>query len=160
MDKIMKNLDLGAQGLWLPIVIAFILLLYIAFMPKKALGWREIYITIGVIGLLTWIANNLFAVFFDLVDFGDKNITGIGEMITYTFIPSSLAVIYLNYINSVKKWLLVLLFIAVSFTIEGTVTAIGYMKQNHWNILYSIPIYFIIFYYYLPWHWKVIKCQR
>lgn len=160
MDKFIKNLDLGAEGMWLPIIIACILLLYIAFMQKKAMKWREIYITIGVVGLMTWVADNIFAGFLNLVDFGDGTISGLGEMITYTFIPSSLAVIYLNYLKRDRKWNLVLLFMLLSLIVEGTVTAIGYMKQNHWNLLFSIPIYFIVYYYYLPWHQKWIACEK
>jgi len=160
MDDIIKNMDIGAKGLWLPMVIAGVLLVYIIFMPKKAIGWREIYVTIGVIGLLTWIADNIFAGFCNLVDFGNGKISGIGELITYSFIPSSLAVIYLNYLTSMKKWKLVLLFVLLSLMVEGTVTAVGYMKQNHWNILFSIPIYLVVYYMYLPLHYKWITVKE
>lgn len=64
MDSIVKAMDLGAKGLWLPITLAIILLLFVFIMPKKEMSWRGIYVTIGVIGLATWVADNIFAGFF------------------------------------------------------------------------------------------------
>lgn len=103
-------MDLGAKGLWMPITLAIILLLFVLIMPKNKITWREIYVTIGVIGLATWVADNIFAGYLNLVDFGHPRYSGIGELLTYSFVPSSLAVIYLNYLNKNNKWKLVILF--------------------------------------------------
>lgn len=160
MNSIIKNLDLKANGLWLPISIVLILLLYILIMSKKEINWREVYITIGVIGLLTWISDNIFAGFFDLVDFGHPKLSGIGELLTYSFIPSSLAVIYLNYLNKSNKWRLVIIFVVISFLIEWAVAKVGFMELKRWNHLLSIPIFFIVYSYFLPLHFKIIKCSK
>lgn len=157
MDSILKAMDLGAKGLWLPITLAIILLLFVLIMPKKEISWRGIYVTIGVIGLTTWIADNIFAGFLDLVDFGHPRYSGIGELLTYSFVPSSLAVIYLNYLGKDNKWKLVITFTLLSFMIEWSVAQVGYMKLTHWNHLYSLPIFFIVYSYVLPLHAKIIK---
>ncbi|WP_339147153.1 MULTISPECIES: hypothetical protein [unclassified Sutcliffiella] len=47
MEKFIQNLDLSAKGIWFPIVLGIISLLYMLFMPKR-LSWKEIYITYGV----------------------------------------------------------------------------------------------------------------
>lgn len=156
----MENLDLNAKGLWLPVTLAIFLLLYALFMPKKEISWRELYITIGVVGFLTWIADSIFARSFNLVDFGDPKITGLGEFLTYTFVPSSLSVIYLNYLNKSNKWKLAVIFTVISFLIEWAVAKVGYMKLTHWNHLFSIPIFFIVYSYILPLHCKIIKCTQ
>jgi hypothetical protein len=84
METLIKNLNLEAKGLWLPITISIG-----SSYAKKNIGWREFYITMGVIGLVTWIVDGIFARFLDLVDFGHPKISGIGELITYTFITCS-----------------------------------------------------------------------
>lgn len=157
MESIIKNLDLGAKGLWLPVSLGIILFLYALLMPKKMINWRELYITIGVIGLVTWIADGIFARYLDLVDFGNPNISGIGEFISYSLVPSSLAVIYLNYLNKENKWKLVIIFTLISILIEWTVAKVGYMKLPHWSHLYSIPIFFLVYSYILPLHLRIIK---
>ncbi|MCE4052113.1 hypothetical protein [Bacillus sp. Au-Bac7] len=160
MDSIIKNLDLNAKGMWLSISLVIILLLYILIMPKKEINWREVYITIGVIGLLTWISDNIFAGFLDLVDFGHPKLSGIGELLTYSFIPSSLAVIYLNYLNNSNKWRLVIAFVVISVLIEWAVVKVGYMELKGWNHLFSIPIFLFVYSYFLPLHLKIIKCYK
>lgn len=160
MESIIKNLDLYAKGLWLPVSLGIIILLYALLMPKKEISWRELYITIGVIGFATWISDSIFAKYLDLVDFGDRKIVGIGEFITYNFVPSSLSVIYLNYLNKANKWKLVIIFTVISFLIEWAVVKVGYMKLTHWNHLFSIPIFFFVYSYILPLHFKIIKCKK
>ncbi|WP_338786986.1 hypothetical protein [Metabacillus sp. FJAT-53654] len=159
METFIKNLNLDAKGLWLPITLSLILLLVALFMPKKNIGWRELYITIGVIGLVTWVADGIFARFLDLVDFGHPKISGIGELVTYSFVPSSLAVIYLNYLNLANKWKLVIIFTLISTIIEWLVVQVGYMKLSHWNHMFSLPIFFIVYSFVLPLHFMIIKCN-
>lgn len=160
MESIIKSLDLNAKGLWLPVLLGIVLLLYALLMPKKGISWRELYITIGVVGLATWVSDTIFAKYLDLVDFGDPIELGIGEFITYNFVPSSLSVIYLNYLNRDYKWKLVIIFTVISFLIEWAVGKVGYMKLTHWNHLYSIPIFFLVYSYILPLHFKIIKCNK
>ncbi|MFP5109037.1 hypothetical protein ACSU6B_20085 [Neobacillus sp. C211] len=59
MNSIIRNLDLHAKGNWLPIVLSILLFLYALFMTKKEIGWREFYITFGVIGYFAWIADSV-----------------------------------------------------------------------------------------------------
>jgi hypothetical protein len=160
MEPIIKNLDLNAKGLWLPVALGIGLLLYALLMPKKEISWRELYITLGVVGFATWVSDSIFAKYLDLVDFGDPNIVGIGEFITYNLVPSSLSVIYLNYLNRDHKWKLVIIFTVISFLIEWAVVKIGYMRLTHWNHLYSVPIFFLVYSYMLPLHLKLIKCNK
>lgn len=160
MESIIKNLDLNAKGLWLPVSLGIIILLYALLMPKKEISWREFYITIGVVGFVTWVADSIFAKYLNLVDFGNPKTVGIGEFITYNFVPSSLSVIYLNYLNIANKWKLVIIFTVISFIIEWAVVKVGYMKLTHWNHLFSIPIFFFVYGYILPLHSRIIKCKK
>lgn len=157
MESIIKNLDLGAKGLWLPVSLGIIILLYALLMPKKEISWRELYITIGVVGFVTWIADSIFAKYLDLVDFGNPKIVGLGEFITYNFVPSSISVIYLNHLNIKNKWKLAIIFTVLSFLIEWAVVKVGYMKLTHWNHLFSIPIFFLVYSYILPLHLRIIR---
>jgi hypothetical protein len=159
MDLIFKNLDLSAEGLWLPVSLGIILLIYALLMPKK-ISWREVYITIGVIGFVTWVIDGIFSRYLDLVDFGHPKIIGIGEFISYNFVPSSLSVIYLNYLNISNKWKLAIIFTVISAIIEWAVVKVGYMKLTHWNHLFSIPIFFIVYSYILPLHFRIITCSK
>ncbi|MFS0778112.1 hypothetical protein ABC255_19190 [Neobacillus sp. 3P2-tot-E-2] len=160
MQSILNNLDLSAKGLWLPVSLGLILFLYALLMPKKEISWRELYITMGVIGFLTWVSDSIFAKYLDLVDFGNPKIVGIGEFITYNFLPSSLSVIYLNYLKKSNKWILVIIFTVISFLIEWSVEKVGYMKLTNWNHLFSIPIFFLVYSYILPLHFRIIKCSK
>lgn len=160
MESIIKHLDLNAKGLWLPVSLGIVLLLVALFMPKKAIGWREFYITMGVVGLATWVSDTIFAKYLDLVDFGHPHEVGIGEFITYNTVPSSLSIIYLNYFNKENKWKWVIIFTFLSFLIEWAVAKVGYMKLTHWNHLFSIPIFAFVYSYILPLHYKIIKCTK
>ncbi|MGW9102522.1 hypothetical protein [Priestia megaterium] len=94
----------------------------------------------------------------DLVDLGDPKITGLGEFASYSFIPSSLSVIYLNYAKKTNKWTLVLLFTLVSTLIEWIMIQIGYLKiKNGGFFIFSIIAYLGVFGVILPLHIKVIK---
>ncbi|MDM5330022.1 hypothetical protein [Neobacillus sp. CF12] len=119
-----------------------------------------VFITIGVVGFATWVSDSIFAKYLDLVDFGDPNVVGIGEFITYNFVPLSLSVIYLNYLNRDHKWKLVIIFTVICILIEWVVVKAGYMKLTHWNHLYSIPIFILVYRYILPLHSKIIKCNK
>ncbi|MBV7504496.1 hypothetical protein KW850_04345 [Bacillus sp. sid0103] len=159
MSSVMKNLDLHAQGNWFPISIGMLLFLYALSMPKKDIGWREFYVTFGVIGFFAWISDSLIGKMLDLVDFGHPKITGIGEFISYSLVPSSLSVIYLNYLKKTNKWILVIFFTIISTLIEWGMRKVGFMKPHGWSFFMSIPFYFIVFSFFLPLHRKLIKCH-
>ncbi len=44
MGNFIQNLDLSAKGIWFPITLGIISLIYIFFMPKR-LTWRESQVT-------------------------------------------------------------------------------------------------------------------
>ncbi|MEH7335134.1 hypothetical protein V7161_21130 [Neobacillus drentensis] len=159
MNSITKNLDLHAEGSWLPITVSLLLFIYALFMPKKEIGWREFYITFGFIGYFAWISDSLFGKMFDLVDFGNPKVTGIGEFLSYSLIPSSLAVIYLNYFKKTNKWMLVIIFTIISTLIEWGMRKAGYMKVHGWSFILSIPLYLVVYSFLLPLHRKIIKCK-
>lgn len=82
------------------------------FMPKR-LSWREILFTFGLIGYITWMIDANVTYTLDIFDMGKKNMVGLGDVITLGIIPSSLAVIYLNFFKQGKKWLYAVLFTAI-----------------------------------------------
>ena len=159
VNSIIKNLDIHAQGNWLAVSLSLLLFLYVLFMPKKEIGWREWYITFGVIGYVAWIGDSLIGRMLDLVDFGHANVTGIGEFLSYSIIPSALSVIYLNYFKKTNKWILVIIFTILSTLIEWGMRQVGYMKPHGWSFFISIPLYFVVFSIFLPLHWKIIRCN-
>lgn len=153
-----QNLDLQQKGIWFPLVTGVIALLFILLMPKRQMNWRGIYITFGVIGYITLMLD-VFIVgeYFDLFDIGDPGLEGIGDLMTYAIIPSCLAVAYLNYFDRKNKWLYVALFTIISFLFEWWLTQVGYMRLKGWQNWYSIPVYIIVYGYWLPWHLKLMR---
>ncbi|WP_026573033.1 hypothetical protein [Bacillus sp. UNC438CL73TsuS30] len=159
MNSLSRNLDLQAQGNWLPIVISLLLFLYALFIPKKEIGWREFYVTFGIIGYIAWISDSVLGKMLNLVDFGNPKVTGIGEFLSYSLIPSSLSVIYLNYLKKTNRWMLAIIFILISTLIEWGMRKVGYMKTNGWSFIISVPLYFVVFSLLLPLHKKLIRCK-
>ncbi|NPV92169.1 MAG: hypothetical protein HPY50_15485 [Firmicutes bacterium] len=161
MNKFIQGLDLGAQGVWFPIVIGVIALLFVVLMPKKRLNWMGIYLTFGVVGYVT-IMLDIFILgqYVDLFDIGDPFLEGIGDLFTYTIIPPCLAVIFLNYFDRLQKWWYVAFFMAVSFSYEWVLTRLGFMVLKGWQNWYSIPVYFLVYSYWLPWHFGLLKSTR
>lgn len=155
----MKNLDLHAQGNWLPVVLSILLFLYALLMPKKEIGWREFYITFGIVCAFAWITDTVLGKVLDAVDFGSPKITGSGEILSFSLIPSSLSVIYLNYLKKTNKWILSITFTIISALIEWGMIKVGYEKPHGWNFFISIPLYFVTFSFLLPLHNKFIKCK-
>ncbi|MFD2215622.1 hypothetical protein [Metabacillus endolithicus] len=157
MDKLIENLDFGAEGLWFPITISILLSIIVLFIPKRNITWREIYITIGIVGFATWISDAVIARTLDLIDLGDPNKTGIGEIFCYTLIPTSFSILYLNYLSKENKWKITILFIVLSFLVEAGMLYFGYMKYNGWNLAFSFIAFVIAFGFLLPLHSKIIK---
>jgi hypothetical protein len=159
LSSIIRNLDLHSQGTWQSVVLSLLLFLYALLMPKKEIGWRDFYITFGIVGFFAWISDVVTAKVLDLVDFGQPKITGIGEFLSYSLIPSSLSVIYLNYLKKTNKWILVITFIIIATLIEWGLRKVGYVKAHGWSFFMSIPLYFVVFSFLLPLHRKIIKCK-
>ena len=160
MDKFLHNLDLGAEGLWFPLTISIILVLLVLLLPKKNISWREIYITFGIVGLATWISDAIIARALDLIDLGDPNKGGIGDILSYTFIPTSLAILFLNYYTKENKWKLSILFSVISFLIEVGMVYFGYMKYTGWSMVISFVVFISAFAFLLPLHLKIIKNEE
>lgn len=152
----MKHPDFSLnQGWWYPFILSIILLLIVLFMPKKRINWIEIYITFGVIGYILWMVDMTIAVPFDLFDLGDPQKEGIPELTLFGIIPSCLSVIYLNVYKEDKRWFFVILFVFLSLLLEWITTKVGLMKD--YNTLWSTPVHFVAYTFYLPWHIKFIR---
>lgn len=157
MDKFIHNLDLGAKGIWFPITVSIVLVLTSLFIPKKNITWRDMYITFGIVGLFTWISDAIVARGFDLIDLGDPTKGGIGEILSYTFIPTSLSILFINYFTKKNKWKLTILFTILSFLIETGMLFFGYMEYTGWSMFISFIVFIIAFYFLLPIHIKILK---
>ncbi|MED3729587.1 hypothetical protein [Priestia filamentosa] len=158
MHSIIQNLDLSARGTWFPTSVGLLLLVFSLFMPKRRINWLEFYITFGIVGYVAWISDTVVGRMLDWADLGDPKITGLGEFASYSFIPSSLSVIYLNYVKKTNKWILVILFTLLSTLIEWIMMQTGYLKIKNWGFfVFSIIVYLIVFGLILPIHIKVIK---
>ncbi|OHR69749.1 hypothetical protein HMPREF3291_00375 [Bacillus sp. HMSC76G11] len=154
----LKDLDLLAKGVWYPITVSIITILFMLFMPKR-ISWRDIYITFGVGGYLTWMIDSGMNQI-DIFHLADPQKVGVGDVISYGIIPSALAVIYLNYLKFDSKWWLVILFTGLSFFLEWGMVQSGYMKLNGWHTWWSIPVYLIVYGLWLPWHLKFIRSSK
>ncbi|GIN86325.1 hypothetical protein J6TS2_27110 [Heyndrickxia sporothermodurans] len=152
----MKQPDFSLnQGWWYPAFLSLILLLIVLFMPKKRMSWKEIYITFGIIGYIVWMVDMTIAVPFNLFDIGNPQKEGIPEITLFGIIPSCLSVIYLNLYKEEKKWFWVVLFVILSIVLEWLTTKVGLIK--HWKTWWSLPVHFVVYAFYLPWHLKYIR---
>lgn len=159
MENFIENLDLYAEGIWWPMLSGTFLLFYMLFMPKKRISWKEVYFTFGLVGFVTWVLDGpLLATYLDWFDLGDDpKLTGIGDFMALAIVPSSLAVIYLNYYRREKRWMYVVLFILISLLFEWGLVYVDYMKLHIWRTWWSIPVYVIVYAYWLPWHLRLLR---
>lgn len=160
MQKIIDHLDLGAKGLWFPVIISILLTTTVLFIRKKNITWREIYITFGVVGFATWFSDAMFARVIDVFDIGHPKKAGLGDILSYTFIPTSLAILYLNYLTKKNKWKLTIIFILLSMLIEFGMIHSGYMKYKGWHWSISIIAFVLAFGFLLPKHISIIRNDR
>ncbi|WP_226528371.1 hypothetical protein [Metabacillus niabensis] len=158
MEKFIQNLDLSAEGIWFPFTLCIISLIYILFMPKR-LTWREIYLIFGTVGYVAVMIDMFLMLnYFDAFDLGrDPEQEGIGDLISYGIIPSCYAVIFLNHLKEKNKWIYVTLFTLLSSLSEWLLVQVGYMKLKGWQTWWSIPVFIIVFGFWLPWHLKLIR---
>ncbi|WP_431804670.1 hypothetical protein [Halobacillus andaensis] len=157
MKKFLDSLDLEAMGLWFPVTVSILLALTVIITPKKNISWRETYITFGVVAFVTWFSDSMIARGFDLFDLGDPKKTGLGDLLSYTFIPSSLAILYLNYLKKNNKWKLTIIFTFLSIIITFGMVYSGFMEWKGWNWIISITVYLFAFGFALPAHIKFIR---
>ncbi|WP_223596773.1 hypothetical protein [Neobacillus bataviensis] len=158
MEKFIQNLDLSSKGLWFPITLGTIFLIYILFMPKR-LSWGEIYFIFGTTGFVA-ITIDVFIMlnYLDVFDLGrDPKQEGIGDFICYGIIPSCFAVIFLNYFRQEKKWIYVTIFTILSSLSEWLLVQVEYMKLKGWHTWWSIPVFIIVFGFWLPWQLRLIR---
>ncbi|MHC8969585.1 hypothetical protein IUJ58_00835 [Priestia aryabhattai] len=94
---------------------------------------------------------------FNVIDLGDPKVTGIGNVVSYTFIPPSFFILFLAYLTAKNKWVLSLLFCAGLLLIEYGMIKSGYMHLNGCFFIYSIAVYFLVYAFVLPWHIAFIK---
>ncbi|MEA4926845.1 MAG: hypothetical protein VB084_16250 [Syntrophomonadaceae bacterium] len=158
MNSILERMDLHGPGLWLPLAVGAALLLFIILMPKKKMNWRSIYLTFGVVSYVTLMLDVfILGEYLDWFDIGDKYMEGLGDLFTYSIIPSCLAIAYLNYFNLQKKWIYVGIFTIISFLYEWALTHLGYMQLNGWRTWYSLPVYIVVYGLWLPWHFQLMQ---
>ncbi|MBE5102240.1 hypothetical protein [Priestia aryabhattai] len=154
--KILDNFDVSAQGIWYPIGLGIVLLVFILFMPKK-LTWKEIYITFGIVGWLATITDLIVGANLDFYNLGKPQHEGVGDIISYGFIPPLFAIIYLNYYKKGKRWRFVLLFTILSLLAHWLMIQVGFMKKNIWKVGYDIPVFLFVYRCFLPWHIRFIR---
>ncbi|WP_289890963.1 hypothetical protein [Virgibacillus pantothenticus] len=157
MDKVIHNLDLHSKGIWFPITISIVLALIMLFVPKKHITWKEIYAMFGIIAFITWVSDAIIGRTLDLIDLGNPKTAGLAEILVYTFVPSSLSILFSNYYTSKNKWLLVLIFTIIASVIEWIMVQLGYLKYKGWNPLISITVYIIAFGFLIPAHIKMLR---
>ncbi|MGG0889723.1 hypothetical protein [Cytobacillus horneckiae] len=157
LSTALSNLDLGAKGLWFPIMISIALLVTLLLIPKRRINWVEIYIIFCIVGFATWFTDAFILRVFDLIDLGSPKKPGIGDIFSFTFIPSSLACIFLSFLDTKNKWKLVILFTFISFAIELGMEYSGYMTVKGWFNFLSVLFYFFVFVFILPYNLKLIR---
>lgn len=108
-------------------------------------------------GFVGWLCDVIITRVFNVIDLGDSKVTGLGDILSYTFIPPSLSVLFLTYLTAKNKWVLSLLFCAGSLLIEYGMIKSGYMHLNGWFFIYSIVVYLLVYAFVLPWHIAFIK---
>jgi hypothetical protein len=150
LEQAVQHLDLSAHGLWFPITVSLCLFALALVLFKRQLTWRDFYITFSVVGFVCWLCDVIITRVFNMIDLGDPKVTGLGDIVSYTFIPPSLSILFLAYLPNKNKWLLSLLFCAGSLLIEYCMMKSGYMRLNGWFFVYSIVVYFIVYAFVLP----------
>lgn len=157
MSLIFSRLDLKASGMWFPISISALLVLFILFMKKRQLTWPQIYATFGVVCSFTWIMDITAAIYFDAFRYGSDHGIGFADLLSISLIPSGLAIIYLNYRTNSNKWQMVILFSLLSLAIEFAAIRFEYFHLKYWTLYYSGIVYLIIYGLVLPLHKRLLK---
>ncbi|RAV05060.1 hypothetical protein DQG13_04040 [Paenibacillus sp. YN15] len=155
-SQVVQRLDLPAKGAWLVYGLGTLLVL-LALLLRRKLTWREYYVTFGIMATAGWLGNIVLFFQLDLLDSGDPSIGGIADIIVFTLAPSSIALLYLNFYKPNIKWIISLIFTGMAFVMEYCLTALGFFTQKGWHVWYSIPLYFVLFFFFLPWHLRYVR---
>ncbi|MFM9329268.1 hypothetical protein [Paenibacillus mesotrionivorans] len=155
-SEVMNRLDLHAKGAWV-VYSTGALLLLLALLLKRKLTWREYYVTFGIISTAAWLGNIVLFFQLDLLDSGDPSIGGIADIIVFTFAPSSISLLFLNFYKPNIKWAMSIGFTLLAVALEYWLVTVGFFTQKGWQVWYSIPLYFLFFFFFLPWHLRYVR---
>jgi hypothetical protein len=123
------------------------------FIPKQV-SLRESIVIFPTVGYFAWIAHTLVGLMADLLDFGPTKDIEFADWALITFVPSLMAILYLNLMKTDKALLYALVWTIVSLLIELLLVQVGFMKYKGWNIEYSALFYVIAYLLLLPWYYK------
>ena len=145
------------QGEWYVWLLVITSILIVLLMPKKNLTWIGVFITLGVAGYLTWIADSIAGSVFDTFDLAKSNTTELSDSFLLSFVPACIAVIYVNFYRSRARWTFAFIFTLLSFFLELGLVTSGYMRNKSWETWYGLPVYFIAYRFFFPWFLKIIS---
>jgi hypothetical protein len=155
--EVLNRLDLTPEGAWL-VYLAGAVLMPLSLVLKKHLKWKEWYVTFMVLGSIGWLGNILFFYQLDLLDSGKPSIGSIPDTIMFFITPACVGVIFFNFFTSIRyKWVVSATFTIGSLIAEYLLVIVGFLGQKGWEIWYSIPIYIVLYFLFLPWHIKFVR---
>jgi hypothetical protein len=143
---------------WYPLTSIVLLSIIVLFMPKK-MTWREIYLTFGIIGVLTWMSESFIDDIYQAFQLGPSPKTSITDFLFVSFVPECIGIIFLNFLPKEESWFYRFSWVIGSFLFEWGTVASGYMINKWWRNWYSIPVYLVIFLFFLPWHLQFMRRQ-
>lgn len=133
-------------------VVLILNLLIIGLMPKHVTR-KEIYITWGILSAIAIYTDLIFGhTLSDLFDFGPPGVQ-FWDLIFEATLDPSFGIIFINFMPvHRKKFIPYLLFwVAFSLCFEWLSVKVHYLNYKGWSLLYSAPIYLMVFLY-LRWH--------
>jgi hypothetical protein len=145
------------KGEWFVWLLVGVSLAVVFLMPKKNLTWTGLFISLRVSGDITWFADVVAATPIDLFDLSKKNTTDLSDAFLFTFVPSSIATVFMNFYEPSKKWLFTVMFILLSSGLEWGLVLVGYMRNLQWETWYGIPVYFLLFFFFFPWLLRILS---
>lgn len=145
--------------MWYAYTLVGIFLLILLFMPKR-LTLKEMYYSAGIVGFGAWLGNALVGDVFRAFRIGPSANTYVIDYIFISFIPLAIGLIYLNFLTKYKSTLYKWLWVVVAYLLEWGTVASGYMVSKGWKTWYSIPVFILVFVFYLPWHLKYMRNEH
>ncbi|MGG0741551.1 hypothetical protein [Niallia taxi] len=145
--------------MWYAYLIIEVFLLIFLIMPKK-LSLKEIYYSTGVIGFAAWLGDTLVGDVFSLFRIGPSPKTYMIDYIFISFIPLAIGLIYLNFLIIYKSAFYKWLWVVLAFFLEWGAAASGYMVNRGWKTWYSIPVFIMVFFVFLPYHLKILRNEQ
>ncbi|WP_338787684.1 hypothetical protein [Metabacillus sp. FJAT-53654] len=145
------------EGEWYVWTLVITTILFVLIMPKKNLTWVGIFITIVFSSGFSWISDSIAGSLIDLFDLAKKQTIEPGDAMLISFVPASIATIYVNFYKPHKKWIFAFVFTLLCFVLELGLVKSGYMVNNDWNTWYGIPVYFTLFRFFFPWYLQLLS---